>query len=306
MSPSSGTRPAGVALEECSRVGRTPARRAYPGSVTGNPCPDLVRSVNERATRGRAGCQRGFKRGISEPGSPMAAAFSTHWSSVVKPTTDWNTCPTFARAGAEASARCGHGRTGATAPIATSTASSVSFARTSATRGISFFSRRVTRALPVMRPSRRTIVWLSLRTPAPTDAPPSARSVIVALASFVQLAAQCAPSVHVDTLAAVARAESRFETNAINDNSARRQYAPPDRAAASAIAVRLIALGHSVDLGIMQINSANLHGLGLSVADAFDPCTEHRRWRARAARRLPRARRGVRRAACTSARDLAL
>jgi len=95
--------------------------------------------------------------------------------------------------------------------------------------------------------------------------------VIVALASFVQLAAQCAPTVHVDTLAAVARAESRFETNAINDNSARRQYAPTDRAA-SAIAVRLIALGHSVDLGLMQVNSANLRGLGLSVADAFDPC----------------------------------
>ena len=96
--------------------------------------------------------------------------------------------------------------------------------------------------------------------------------MIVALASFVQLAAQCAPTVHVDTLAAVARAESRFETNAINDNSARRHYAPTDRAAASAIAVRLIALGHSVDLGLMQINSANLRGLGLSVADAFDPC----------------------------------
>jgi len=96
--------------------------------------------------------------------------------------------------------------------------------------------------------------------------------VIVALASFVQLAAQCAPTVHVDTLAAVARAESRFETNAINDNSARRRYSPADRAAASAIAVRLIALGHSVDLGLMQVNSANLRGLGLSVADAFDPC----------------------------------
>ena len=96
--------------------------------------------------------------------------------------------------------------------------------------------------------------------------------MIVALASFVQLAAQCAPTVHVDTLAAVARAESRFETNAINDNSARRHYAPADRAATSAIAVRLIALGHSVDLGLMQINSANLRALGLSVADAFDPC----------------------------------
>ena len=30
--------------------------------------------------------------------------------------------------------------------------------------------------------------------------------------------------------------------------------------------------GHSVDLGLMQINSANLARLGLSIADAFDAC----------------------------------
>jgi type IV secretion system protein VirB1 len=30
--------------------------------------------------------------------------------------------------------------------------------------------------------------------------------------------------------------------------------------------------GHSLDLGIMQINSKNLASLGMSVFDAFDPC----------------------------------
>jgi hypothetical protein len=30
--------------------------------------------------------------------------------------------------------------------------------------------------------------------------------------------------------------------------------------------------GHSVDLGLMQINSGNLASLGLGVKDAFDPC----------------------------------
>ena len=35
---------------------------------------------------------------------------------------------------------------------------------------------------------------------------------------------------------------------------------------------RLIAAGHSVDLGAWQINSRNLSLLGLGIADAFEPC----------------------------------
>ena len=35
---------------------------------------------------------------------------------------------------------------------------------------------------------------------------------------------------------------------------------------------QLIAAGHSVDLGLMQINSMNLGLLGLSVSDAFTAC----------------------------------
>ena len=38
------------------------------------------------------------------------------------------------------------------------------------------------------------------------------------------------------------------------------------------VARRLIAAGHSVDLGAWQINSRNLSLLGLGVADAFEPC----------------------------------
>ncbi|WP_446741254.1 transglycosylase SLT domain-containing protein [Sphingomonas sp. H160509] len=34
----------------------------------------------------------------------------------------------------------------------------------------------------------------------------------------------------------------------------------------------LIARGHSLDLGVMQINTKNLRGLRMSVADAFDAC----------------------------------
>ena len=97
--------------------------------------------------------------------------------------------------------------------------------------------------------------------------------MILATATFAGLAASCGASVHVDTLAAVARTESGFQTDAINDNTAKRRYSPGTREEAIAIATELVSVkGHSVDLGLMQINSANLPGLGMTVADAFDPC----------------------------------
>jgi type IV secretion system protein VirB1 len=96
--------------------------------------------------------------------------------------------------------------------------------------------------------------------------------MIVALGTFAQLAAACGPTVHVDTLAAIARTESGFHALAINDNTGKRRYLPKGRGEAVAIASRLLARRHNVDLGLMQVNSANFAVLGLSVADAFDPC----------------------------------
>ena len=97
--------------------------------------------------------------------------------------------------------------------------------------------------------------------------------MIVTLAAFVQLAASCAPSVAVETLAAVARHESGFNDTTINDNTARRSYSPASREEAITLATELVVVQrHSVDLGLMQVNSANLAGLGLSITDAFDTC----------------------------------
>ncbi len=96
--------------------------------------------------------------------------------------------------------------------------------------------------------------------------------MILSAAVFVQLAASCAPSVHVDTLASVARTESRLNTLAIGDNTTHRAYAPTTVEEAIATATALLNQGHSIDLGLMQINSANLRGLGLSVTDTFDAC----------------------------------
>ncbi|HYH36780.1 MAG TPA: lytic transglycosylase domain-containing protein [Azospirillum sp.] len=96
--------------------------------------------------------------------------------------------------------------------------------------------------------------------------------MILPLALFAQLAAHCGPVVHVETLAAVARTESGFNVLAIGDNTAGAAYAPATPAEAIATANALLARGHSLDLGLMQINSATLGRLGMTVADAFDPC----------------------------------
>lgn len=93
------------------------------------------------------------------------------------------------------------------------------------------------------------------------------------LAVFLQLAATCAPHVSPETLAAVARTESGFNALAIHDNTTRQSILPATLGEAVAVATEAVSVQrHSLDLGLMQINSANLPGLGMSVADAFDPC----------------------------------
>ena len=97
--------------------------------------------------------------------------------------------------------------------------------------------------------------------------------MILELAAVLGLAATCAPSVAPETLAAVARAESGFDTLAINVNGPGGGRVRPATATEAAARARaLIAAGRSVDLGLMQVNSRNLGWLGLSVEDAFDPC----------------------------------
>ncbi len=92
------------------------------------------------------------------------------------------------------------------------------------------------------------------------------------LAVVLALSAQCAPDVSPQTLAAVAHAESRFEPLAIGVNGDRAIRQPRSREEAIRTARRLIASGANIDLGIAQINSANLVWLNLSIEDAFDPC----------------------------------
>ncbi len=95
----------------------------------------------------------------------------------------------------------------------------------------------------------------------------------VALATLLQ---QCAPNVGSRTMTAIVRVESRANPFAIHDNATGHSFAPRTATEAVETASALVDAGHSVDLGLAQVNSANLPKLGLRVRDAFDPCTNLR------------------------------
>ena len=98
------------------------------------------------------------------------------------------------------------------------------------------------------------------------------------IAAALKIAASCAPAVAPQTLLSVAHTESRLSEFAIGDNNTHQAYQPATLAEAVIIASRLIAAGHSVDLGLAQINSTagHLQRRGLPIAAAFEPCTAFR------------------------------
>lgn len=87
------------------------------------------------------------------------------------------------------------------------------------------------------------------------------------------LLAACAPLVDPITIAAVVQNESGGNPLAMHDNADGKSYSPKNLDDAVALAKRLIASGHSVDLGLAQINSKNLKWVGLSVEQSFDACS---------------------------------
>lgn len=90
-----------------------------------------------------------------------------------------------------------------------------------------------------------------------------------------QLIQECATGVAPSTMAAIIKVESAGNPWAIGDNTARGRVTPTPRNAqeAAAKALELLKLGHSLDLGLAQINSNNLRAYGVSVKDVFEPCT---------------------------------
>lgn len=96
-------------------------------------------------------------------------------------------------------------------------------------------------------------------------------------ADFYTLAAKCAPSVAPEIMAKIVKAESGFNPYAIGVNgSNRRSYLSKTKAEAIETAIRLIAAGESIDMGLGQINSKNLKWLNLTPHSVFDSCTNLR------------------------------
>ncbi|KQY32997.1 hypothetical protein ASD21_22185 [Caulobacter sp. Root1455] len=95
---------------------------------------------------------------------------------------------------------------------------------------------------------------------------------MVDLAALFELAQRCAPTIAPMTMVSIVQVESRGNPLAINVNRAPDPPPAGSREQAIATAERLIAQGQNLDLGLAQINSRNLAPLGLTVADAFEPC----------------------------------
>ena len=90
---------------------------------------------------------------------------------------------------------------------------------------------------------------------------------------FAALVEHCAPSVHPATMSAIARVESGFNPWVIGINGrVRITRQPLTKSEAVDTAKQLLQMSLSIDLGLAQINSANLERLGLSIEQAFEPC----------------------------------
>jgi type IV secretion system protein VirB1 len=94
---------------------------------------------------------------------------------------------------------------------------------------------------------------------------------------MIELIIACAPGVAPVTIQEIVRVESKGNPIAVNINKRDGiSYQQPKKVKTvrDAIAVTHDAMkrGHTVDIGYMQLNSANLPRLGYTVKDAFDPC----------------------------------
>ena len=89
---------------------------------------------------------------------------------------------------------------------------------------------------------------------------------------FNHLARTCAPSVHHDTLQAIARVESGFNPYAIGVVKGSLTRQPRTYAEAVATAKSLQAQGKNFSMGLVQINKKNLAAYGLNYETVFDPC----------------------------------
>lgn len=86
----------------------------------------------------------------------------------------------------------------------------------------------------------------------------------------------CAPNVEAHTEAAVVAVDSGGDAWVLHDNTTGRAFAPRTYQEAVRVGTRLLADGHSVDVGLTQINSRNFTAYHVSLIDMLDPCANLR------------------------------
>ena len=89
---------------------------------------------------------------------------------------------------------------------------------------------------------------------------------------FIDLAQQCAPAVHVQTMRSVVAVESSFNPFAIGVVGGRLKRQPRTLAEAVATAENLQRLGYNFSVGWSQVNRYNFAKYGLTLQMAFDKC----------------------------------
>ena len=89
---------------------------------------------------------------------------------------------------------------------------------------------------------------------------------------FVDLAMQCAPMVHVQTMTALVRTESGFNPYAIGVVGGRLERQPRSLAEAVSTAESLERQGYNWSGGYGQVNRSNFKRFGLTLQTVFEPC----------------------------------
>ncbi len=90
---------------------------------------------------------------------------------------------------------------------------------------------------------------------------------------ILALSERCAPLVSPATMLAIVQTESGGDQYAIGVNGPQpTRLRPRDETEAVRISQALVRRRVNFDVGLGQINSRNLEGLGLSISAAFDPC----------------------------------
>ena len=93
---------------------------------------------------------------------------------------------------------------------------------------------------------------------------------------FLLLAQQCAPNVQPQTMAAIVSVESNSNPYSIGVVNGYLPRQPDNKAEAIATAQALAAANWNYSVGLAQVNQSNFERFGLTIEQAFDPCTNLR------------------------------